>query len=171
MSRTLLVIDVQNDYFAGGVLPLWNAEETEARIVAAIGHVRAQGDRVVLVQHVSTAGKGLFAADGAGVAIRDAVLRAAGSAPVVVKHVADAFQETQLAVELEGTQELLVCGMMTQNCVVFTAISRAADHLRVRVVGDLCTAPTETVHRIALNALGSKLEVLDAAQVWNDLRT
>ncbi len=169
MSRTLLVIDIQNDYFAGGALPLWAAEETEARIVAAIGLARSQGDRVVLVQHVSTAGTGLFAPDGPGVAIRPAVIRAAGPAPVVVKHLADAFQDTQLDKELEGTRELLVCGMMTQNCVVFTAMSRAADPFDVRVVSDLCTAPTEAVHRIALNALASKLDVVEAAQLWSGL--
>ncbi|SRR5690606_7931973 len=166
MPRTLLVIDIQNDYFPGGVLPLWQPEETEARIVAAIGKARAAGDRVVLVRHVSKAKAGLFAADGPGVAIRPAILEAAGDAPVVTKHVADAFQDTDLASHLEGTDELLVCGMMTQNCVVFTAMSRAADAWRVRVLGDLCTAPTEVVHKIALNALGSKTQVVDSAAVW-----
>src|SRR5690606_3674318 len=166
MARTLLVIDIQNDYFPGGTLPLWQAEETEARIVSAIGKARRAGDKVVLVRHVSKAKAGLFAPDGTGVAIRPAILEAAGDAPVGTKHVADAFQDTDLARHLEGTDELLVCGMMTQSCVVFTAMSRAADPWRVRVVGDLCTAPLEVVHKIALNALGSKTEVVDSASVW-----
>ena len=62
MNRTLLVIDIQNDYFPGGLLPLWQAEETEARIVAAIHAARARGDGIVLVQHVSTAPAGFMAA-------------------------------------------------------------------------------------------------------------
>lgn len=164
MSRTLLVIDIQQDYFPGGVLPLWQAEETEARIVAAIVAARAAGDRIVLVRHVSSAPKGLFAADGPGIAIRPAILAAAGDAPVVTKRFADAFQETDLAHHLAGTDDLLVCGMMTQNCVVFTALSRDADTYRVSVVGDLCTAPIEVVHRIALNAIGSKTKVVTAAE-------
>lgn len=166
MTRALLVIDIQNDYFAGGALPLWQPEETEARIVSAIGRARAGGDRVILVRHVSLAPAGLFTAGSAGADIRRAILDAAGDAPVVTKHYADAFQETDLADHLAGVSELLVAGMMTQNCVVFTALSRAADGLRVRIVGDLCTAPTEAVHRIALNALGSKIEVATAADVW-----
>jgi len=85
----------------------------------------------------------------------------------VTKHVADAFQDTDLAARLAGTEELLVAGMMTQNCVVFTAMSRAADPFRVRVVGDLCTAPTQTVHRIALAALRSKLDVATSEQIWS----
>lgn len=166
MTRTLLVIDIQTDYFAGGTLPLWQAEETEARIVAAIAKARAAGDKVVLVRHVSAQSSGLFAADGPGVTIRPAIVAAAGDAAVVTKQKADAFQDTDLAAQLEGTDELLVCGMMTQNCVVFTALSRATDAFDVQVVGDLCTAPSEIVHKIALNALGSKTRLAAAADIW-----
>lgn len=166
MTRTLLVIDIQNDYFPGGALPLWQAEETEARIVSAIGIARARGDRIVLVRHVSTATTGLFAAGGPGTAIRPAIIKAAGDAPIVTKRHADAFQDTDLPGHLAGTTDLLVCGMMTQNCVVFTAMSRLADAFQVQVVGDLCTAPSEIIHGIALNALHSKIPVPDMCEVW-----
>ena len=166
MTRTLLVTDIQYDYFPGGALPLWQAEETEARIITAIGKARAAHDKVILVQHVSTAASGLFAAGAAGTAIRPAILAAAGEAPVVVKHHADAFQDTDLADHLSGTRDLLVCGMMTQNCVVFTALSRLADRFHVQIIGDLCTAPSEVVHRIALNALSSKYAVSSLQDIW-----
>jgi len=166
MTRSLLVIDIQNDYFPGGLLPLWQAEETEARIVRAIHLARAHNDKVILVRHVSVRSSGLFAKDSVGGAMRPAILAAAGDAPIVSKQFADAFQETALMAHLAGSDDLLVCGMMTQNCVVFTALSRSADPFHVRVLGDLCTAPTETVHRIALNALGSKLDVAGCADVW-----
>jgi nicotinamidase-related amidase len=169
VRRALLVIDIQNDYFPGGALPLFEAAETEARILAALGAARRAGDRIILVQHQSTASGGLFDPAGAGVAIRPAIVAATGDAPVVIKHVADAFQDTDLADHLSGVETLLVCGMMTQNCVVFTALSRAADGYRVRVVGDLCTAPAAVVHRIALNALGSKLTVSQAVDEWPEL--
>lgn len=69
MVRALLVIDVQNEYFVGGRLPLWQLEDTETRIVAAIGKARAAGDRIVLVQHVSTGSAGLFIDHTPGVAM------------------------------------------------------------------------------------------------------
>lgn len=166
MTRALLVIDIQNDYFAGGALPLWQPEEIEVRIVSAIGLALAAGDRIILVRHVSTATTGPFVADSIGAAIRPTVLATAGNVPVVTKNYADAFQDTDLAEHLAGIDELLISGMMTQNCVVFTAMSRAADGFRVRVVGDLCTAPTEIVHQIALNALHSKIDVATAADTW-----
>ncbi|MFT4278343.1 MAG: isochorismatase family protein [Rhodopseudomonas sp.] len=166
MARALLVIDIQNDYFTGGALPLWQAEETEVRLVAAIGKALAAGDRIILVQHVSTAAAGPFVAGSVGVAIRPAIVAAAGNAPVVTKHVADAFQDTDLAQHLNGIDQLLIAGMMTQNCVVFTAMSRAADGLAVKVVSDLCTAPSAVVHQVALNALASKTDVATTAEVW-----
>ncbi|GEO82924.1 cysteine hydrolase family protein [Pararhodospirillum oryzae] len=166
MTRTLLVIDIQNDYFPGGVLPLWRAEETEARIVSAIATARARSERVVLVRHVSSAPTGLFAAGSPGSALRPAILAAAEGAPVVIKHHADAFQDTPLMDALAGSDEVLICGMMTQNCVAFTALSRLADGLTVRVMGDLCTAPSEIVHGIALNALQSKNLVITLEEAW-----
>jgi len=166
MTRALIVIDVQNDYFAGGALPLWQAVETETRIVAAIGEARAAGDRVVLVRHLSTAPTGPFRPDTAGIAIRPMILDAAAGAPVVTKRFADAFQETDLPTQLAGTRTLLVAGMMTQNCIVFTALSRMADAFDVQVVSDLCTAPTEPVHAIALRALASKVTLREAGDLW-----
>lgn len=166
MTRTLLVIDIQADYFPGGALPLWQAEETEARIAKAIGLARAAGDRIILVRHVSAAPTGLFGYDSPGIAIRPTVLASTGDVPVVTKQYADAFQATDLADHLTGSGRVLVCGMMTQNCVVFTALSRAADGFKVQVIGDLCTAPSETVHRIALSALASKTGVIMAQNIW-----
>ncbi len=159
MTRALIVIDIQNEYFKGGALPLWNADETELRIADEIRRLRDRGDKVVLIKHVSKSTSGLFADGSAGTEIRPMIQSAAGDAPVVIKQVADAFQDTDLLSHLQDCDEILLCGMMTQNCVAFTALSRSADRFRVRVAGDLCTAPSEIVHKIALNALASKVEM------------
>ncbi|MGE5769784.1 MAG: isochorismatase family protein, partial [Betaproteobacteria bacterium] len=84
-KSALIVIDLQNDYFPGGLFPLWNAEETLRNVVAAIGKARALGIPVIHVQHVATAAKGLapfFNAGTPGVAIHPEVLAAAPDAPV-----------------------------------------------------------------------------------------
>ena len=67
---------------------------------------------------------------------------------------------------LEGIDSLLICGMMTQNCVVFTAMSEHAAPFQVTVLGDLCAAPSQLVHGVALNALASKRPMAAAATVW-----
>ncbi len=53
--------------------------------------------------------------------------------------------------------------------MIFTALSQLADGLTIKVIGDLCAAPSEIVHLIALNGLESKgfvvgTEVLEGAQ-------
>lgn len=166
MSRALVIVDIQNDYFPGGVLPLWEAEAVERRLVEAIAKARQAGDVVILIQHLSNAPSGLFAMGGSGCELRPEIVAAAGDAPVVTKRVADAFQETTLATHLSGVDELLIGGMMTQNCVAFTTLTALAAGRAVTVVGDLCTAPLEVVHRIALNALASKTKVRDTADLW-----
>ena len=166
MTRALIVIDVQKEYFPGGKVPLFEAEETEARILDAIARARAAGDRVILIRHESPADQPIFAAGTTGTEIRDAILAAADGAPVVTKNYADAFQDTDLATHLAGVDSLLICGMMTQNCVVFTAMSERAAPYEVTVLADLCAAPSQLVHGVALNALASKRPMAEAATVW-----
>lgn len=168
-TRALLVIDVQNDYFPGGGFPLWNTDQTLDNIEAAMAQARAQGVPVVLVQHVANTANGpspFFNPDSQGVAIHPRILAAAPDAPVVVKRHADSFVGTTLEATLQrlGARELLVCGMMTQNCVTHTAISRAADQYRVSILGDCCTTVDAMIHGFALNAVATRLTVQTAAQ-------
>jgi nicotinamidase-related amidase len=156
----LVVIDVQNDYFEGGAFPLWNTEQTLAATEKAIGAARAKGIPVICVQHVGTASSPFFKPDTAGVEIHERVRAAAGDAPVVVKQHADAFHGTTLHETLQGlnVDELVLCGMMTQNCVTHTSLSRRADDYRkVTVLRDACTTVTEMLHLIALNGMSTRV--------------
>ena len=166
-TKALVVIDLQNDYFPGGAFPLWNAEGTLEAVVEAIGRAKALAIPVVLVQHVAKAGGAPFFNPGtAGVALHPRVLAAAPQAPVVVKQYADGFVDTDLESVLAGygATELLFCGMMTQNCVTHTAISRAADKYRVSILSDCCTTVSELLHRIALNAVSTRGIVTTSAE-------
>lgn len=165
MSRTLLLIDVQNDYFPDGAFPLWNAEATLAQIEQAVSRARTLGVSVVLVQHVAdpAGGPSPFFNEGSdGVALHPRALAAAPDAPVVVKHYADSFEQTTLEEVLQGlgTTELLIGGMMTQNCVTHTAISKEAERYDVTVLVDTCTTVDEMIHGIALHGLSTRVELL-----------
>ncbi len=165
MSKALLVIDIQNDYFPGGKFPLWNAETVLARVERAIGLARGKGIPVILIQHIANPAKGLapfFNQGTDGAAIHPRILAAAPEAPVVVKAHADSFVATTLEATLAGlgATELLVCGMMTQNCVTHTAISRAAEKYEVCMLPDCCTTVSEMLHLIALNAVSTRLALV-----------
>jgi nicotinamidase-related amidase len=163
MSKTLLVIDVQNDYFAGGQFPLWNTDEVLETITRAIVRARAKDLPVVLVRHETPGVAGPFFHEGTrGAEIHSRIRSAAPDAPVVVKAFADAFDATILAETLKklGTTELLVCGMMTQNCVTHTAISKAAEPYTVTILADACTTVTEMIHDIALHAVAKRVRLV-----------
>lgn len=169
-KRALIVIDLQNDYFVEGKFPLWKSENILERIEGAIVKANAQGIPVILVQHIAQSEQGLapfFNAGTAGVDIHPRILAAAPDALIVVKHHADSFFRTTLEARLAqlGVNELLICGMMTQNCVTHTAISRSAEKYTVSVLADCCTTVSEMLHLIALNALSTRLPLLVEADV------
>lgn len=164
MSKpALIVIDLQNDYFPGGAFPLSNTDATLANVELAIAKARAKGIPVVHVQHVADPAQGIapfFNSGTSGAEIHGRIMAAAPDAPVVVKHFADSFERTSLHETLQrlGVDELILCGMMTQNCVTHTALSRQADQYRkVTVLTDACTTVSDMLHAIALHALSTRV--------------
>jgi nicotinamidase-related amidase len=159
-TRALIVIDIQNDYFPGGRYPLWNTEAVLAHIESAITQASAQRIPVLLVQHVAkTEVAPFFQADTEGVQLHPRIRAAAPEAPVIVKQYADSFLNTTLEETLQrmGVEELFICGMMTQNCVTHTAISKSAEKYKVTVLPECSTSVDEMIHKIALNALAMRV--------------
>ena len=166
--KALLVIDIQNDYFPDGKFPLWNTEAVLENIERVIASATTQGVPVILVQHVVKQGLAPFFVEGSpGSAIHSKILSVAPDAPIVVKEYADSFEKTNLEETLRGrgVNELLVCGMMTQNCVTHTAISKAAEKYDVTVLPDCCTTVSEILHLLALHALSTRLKLVPSTDV------
>ena len=85
---------------------------------------------------------------------------------VVIKEYADSFHETDLDFVLSerGIEELLICGMMTQNCVTHTAISKSAEQYKVSILSDCCTTVNEPIHQIALHAVSIRIDVVKSTE-------
>jgi nicotinamidase-related amidase len=165
--KALLVIDLQNDYFPGGKFPLWNTEAVLGNIEQAIEKATAQGIPVVIVQHVAKGPAPFFNEGTPGADIHSRILVTAPNAPIVVKEFADSFEKTNLEETLTtlGATELLVCGMMTQNCVTHTAISKAAEKYDVTILTDCCTTVSEILHLIALHAVSTRVKLVPSSEV------
>jgi nicotinamidase-related amidase len=166
-NPALIVIDIQNDYFSEGAFPLWNSDQILEKIESAIMSAKARGIPVVLVQHVADSKKGIapfFNEGSQGVEIHPRIRAVAEDAPIVVKHYADSFHLTSLESLLSqlGVNELWICGMMTQNCVTHTAISKSAETYKVSILADCCTTVSEMLHGIALNAVSTRLALTSA---------
>ncbi len=171
MKKALLVIDIQNDYFPGGKFPLWNTEATLKSILNAIATAQAKDIPVILVQHIADPEKGpapFFNKNSEGAAVHPSILEAAPYAPIIVKQFADSFLQTDLEATLSnlGVSDLLVCGLMTQNCVTHTAISKAAEKYHVSILTDCCTTVDQMIHLIALNAVAPRLSLVASTDAF-----
>lgn len=167
-KQALIVIDIQNDYFDGGNYPQWNTEDTLSKIENAVAKAQLKSIPIILVQHVADVSRGtapFFNKGTMGVDIHPRILAAAPQAEVVVKSFADSFYHTDLesVLSTRNIEELLICGMMTQNCVAFTAVSKAAEKYSIKVLSDCCTSVSQMVHRIALNALSIRVPLVDSS--------
>lgn len=168
MSKALLLIDLQNDYFPGGKFPLWNTEATLENIEKAIAKATAAKIPCIHIQHIANSEMGIapfFNKGTPGAEIHPRIQAAAPDAPVVVKEFADSFVKTTLEETLSrlGATELLVCGMMTQNCVTHTAISKSAEKYKVSILMDCSTTLSEILHMIALHAVSTRVPLVSCA--------
>ena len=125
---------------------------------------------VVHIQHIADPRGGIapfFNQGTEGAMIHSDILAAAPDAPVLIKHFADSFIKTDLEMVLSehGVGELLVCGMMTQNCVTHTAISKAAEKYDVTILPDCCTTVSEILHLIALHAVSTRVKLVPSSDV------
>ncbi len=173
MNKALLLIDLQNDYFPGGLFPLWNTDDTLNNCVQAIQLAQKLGIELIHIQHIANPDAGIapfFNKGTEGADIHQDILAAAPDAAIVVKEYADSFHETQLEATLaeRNIDELLVCGMMTQNCVTHTAISKAAEKYKVTMLTDCCTTVNEAIHMIALHAVSTRVALKPFAEALPD---
>lgn len=141
MSVALLLIDLQNDYFPGGALPLHAPDAAVAQAARLLAHWRAHGAPVVHVQHLSQEADATFFRPGSTGADLHPQVRPAPGEAVVTKHHPSAFRDTPLQALLHdaGVDHLVVAGMMTHMCVDTTVRAAADLGWRCTLAHDACT--------------------------------
>jgi nicotinamidase-related amidase len=128
MTEALVLIDLQNDYFAGGTMELVDADGAVEQAALLLRTFRDKGLPVFHIQHIAKrAGATFFVPGTVGADIHRAVQPKAGER-VVVKHFPNGFRETDLLEDLRGAgaSKLTFAGMMTHMCVD-TTVRAAAD--------------------------------------------
>ena len=165
MKQALLLIDIQNDYFAGGKCELREPLKALSHIGQVLHKFRESGAAVIHVQHIGiNEGSTAFLPGTQGAEIHER-LTPRESEPVVVKHAPSSFYNTNLLELLRerGITDLVVCGMMSHMCID-TTVRACKDHgLKVTLLEDACATkdlafgdeviPAETVHRTFMAAL------------------
>ena len=151
-DTALVVIDIQNFYFEGGLLPLTGPVEAAGQAKRVLDAFRAKHLTVIHVQHVPPS---VAIVDGvpadAQYRIRPVVAPAAGE-KVITKRYANSFRETDLLdyLRAKGIRKLVIVGMQTQMCVEAASGAAADLGFEVTVVHDACaTRPLEFGGRTA----------------------
>ena len=140
MSRALVIIDIQNDYFKGGEFELVGAQEAASNAKILLEKFRERNLPIFHIQHISIKqGATFFLPDTNGVKIYDKLTPKEGE-NVVIKHFPDSFLQTDLQSMLEyaNVKDLVICGMMSHMCIDTTVRSAKAKNYDIILVHDAC---------------------------------
>ena len=162
-NRAVLVVDLQNEYWPSGNLPLQGIETAAENAARVIEHARSKGDLVVNIRHEIPGGP-IFAPGSEGAEINKAVTPQ-GDETVITKNFPNSFRDTDLKALLDekGIEDVVVIGAMSHMCI--DATTRAAnDHgFKTTTIHDACatrdiefggqTAPAAHVHTAIMGAL------------------
>lgn len=166
MSVALLVIDIQNDYFPGGAMTLDGSVAAGLCAGRLLAACRESKIPVVHVQHLSTRpGASFFVPDSAGAEIHACVAPLA-SETVIRKNFPNSFRNTGLLEQLRhlGTDELVICGMMTNMCIDATVRAAADQGFRCRLAHDACAARALSFNAVEVSAAQVHAAFLAALQ-------
>lgn len=181
IRRALLVIDVQNEYFSNGALPITHPPVATSlpNIVQAMDAARAAQVPVIVVQHQLPAGAPAFAPGSKGwqlhpdIAGRPADLR-------LDKQLPSAFTGTGLAAWLREHEinTLTITGYMTHNCNASTVFEAFHAGLAVEVLSDATgalgydnaagRASAEEIHRVFSVVFHSNFAAVSTTAEWLD---
>lgn len=167
MTRGLIIVDVQNDYFAGGAMELVGMDRAAGNCRRLLEHFRQRAAPLFHIQHLAAhPGATFFVPGTAGCEIHE-MLKPLQNETLVTKHFPSAFRETGLHETLRAAaiDELVICGAMSHMCIDTT--TRAAFDLgyRCHVAADACATrdlefegrrvAAADVHAAFMAALGS----------------
>jgi nicotinamidase-related amidase len=146
MTRALLIVDIQLDYFPGGAFPLVEPDAAAAAARAVLDGFRASGEPVVHIFHVSAGPDAPFFRPGTPGTEIHPLVAPTGDEIVLEKHEPNSFIETGLQEVLieEDVTELVIVGMMSSMCIDSTTRAASEFGFDVTVVSDACAAPDLT---------------------------
>lgn len=177
--RALVVIDVQNEYFEGGGLPIAYPpiEGTLPNVTKAMDAAHAAGTPVVVVRHQAPPGAPVFQADAHNGQLHPEV----ASRPrdhLVTKAFPSVFTGTDFADWLarHRIDTLSVAGYMTHNCNASTVFEAMHRGLAVEVLSDASgalpyenaagKATAEEIHRVFGVVFHSNFAAVTSTEAW-----
>jgi nicotinamidase-related amidase len=178
--RALVLVDVQQEYFAGPLEIRHPAPADSVREVArAIDAATEAGIPVVVVQH--TAGEGAPVFDPTTDAFRlhpEVESRRTDAWKAVTKSKGSVFAGTDLVdwLRAEGLDTITLVGYMTNNCIIASAVEAEGLDIAAEVLSDATgaialanaagSADAATVHRTLMTLLHSNFAAVATTDAW-----
>jgi len=183
--RALILIDVQQEYFAGPLAIQYPPrDESILRIADAIDAATTAGVPVVVVQHSSGSGAPVFDPDTSAFELHPEVARRVQpSWKGVVKQYGSVFAGTELEAWLreQGVGTITLVGYMTNNCVIASAAGAEELGIDVEVLSDATGAinlenaagsvDAKTVHTTLMALLDSNFAAVATTASWTQALT
>lgn len=167
MSKALLLVDIQNDYFKNGAMELVNMEAAAENASLLLDLFRKKSLPIYHVRHFASGeGASFFLPGTEGAEIHRSV-RPLENEVVITKHFPNSFRETELTARCQKDEihTLVICGAMSHMCI--DATTRAACDLGFEcvVMEDACATKnlkfqnreikSSDVHSAFMAALGA----------------
>ena len=148
LKTALIIIDIQNDYFDNGAMPLVGSDKASNNARLILDSFRADGLPIIHIQHIATRPTAtFFLPNTTGSEIHDNV-KPLGKEKVIVKHYPNSFRETELLEYLKSKNitDLVICGMMTHMCVDATARAAKNFGFNIILIGDACATKDQEIN-------------------------
>ena len=167
MKTALILVDIQNDYFAGGRMELDGMDAAGDKAGELLAWFRDNQWSTFHIQHISNyEGATFFLPDTKGAEIHSAV-EPRPDDTVIQKHFPNSFRETKLldALKDTGVENVVICGAMSHMCIDATTRAAADFGFGCTVIHDACATRNldfgkkkvlaRDVHASFMAALGS----------------
>jgi nicotinamidase-related amidase len=154
MKTALLLIDIQNDYFENGTMPLDGSDKASENARFILDDFRTKELPVVHIQHIATRPTAtFFLPDTFGVKIHENVMPLI-SEKIIEKHYPNSFRETGLLEHLNSMSitELVICGMMTHMCVDATTRAAKDFGFNCTLISDACATRNQEIQSQTVKA-------------------
>jgi nicotinamidase-related amidase len=154
VKQALILVDIQNDYFTGGLWPVARMQTVAENAALLLAHARAAGDLVVHVRHEMASDQAPFFRPGTPGAEINPTVAPAASEAVITKARPNSFLGTDLLDRLRAAEieAVTICGAMSQMCIDATARAAADLGFAVTVAADACGAKETSFNGVSLSA-------------------
>lgn len=174
----LILIDIQNDYFTGGLMPLPDIDAAATNAARLLQAARQRHETVIHIRHIAASSAAPFFRPGTEGCEFHATVQPQTGERVVEKRRPNSFIGTELEKALRdaGIEHLTLCGAMSQMCIDATARAAVDLGFKVTVIADACAAadvehagtkvPAKLVQAVIMAPLAASYAKITATEDW-----